>query len=123
MGCRTRVFENRFGPKTSVGRGNISFTTVNIVRLAIECMGIENKEARITEFFNKLDHVLDITAQQLCERFDFQKTALKKQFPLLMGKLWLGSEDLNPDDTIESVINQGTLRASDSSAWRNALSH
>ena len=109
MGCRTRVFENRFGPKTSVGRGNISFTTVNIVRLAIECMGIENKEARITEFFNKLDHVLDITAQQLCERFDFQKTALKKQFPLLMGKLWLGSEDLNPDDTIESVINQGTL--------------
>lgn len=109
MGCRTRVFENRFGPKTSVGRGNISFTTVNIVRLAIECMGIENKEARITEFFNKLDHVLDITAQQLCERFNFQKTALKKQFPLLMGKLWLGSEDLNPDDTIESVINQGTL--------------
>ena len=74
MGCRTRVFENRFGPKTS-----------------------------------KLDRVLDITAKQLCERYNFQKTALKKQFPLLMGALWLGSENLKEDDTIESVINQGTL--------------
>ena len=109
MGCRTRVFENRFGPKTSIGRGNLSFTTVNIVRLAIECMGISDKDERIKEFFNKLDKVLDITAQQLCERFDFQKTALKKQFPLLMGKLWIGSENLSPDDTVESVINQGTL--------------
>ena len=109
MGCRTRVFENRFGPKTSIGRGNLSFTTVNIVRLAIECMDIDNKNERITEFFHKLDRVLDVTAQQLCERYNFQKTALAKQFPLLMGKLWLGSEDLNPDDTVESVLNQGTL--------------
>ena len=109
MGCRTRVFENRFGPKTSIGRGNLSFTTINIVRIAIECMDIEDKTARITEFFHRLDDVLDITAQQLCERYNFQKTALKKQFPLLMGKLWIGSEDLRPEDTIESVINQGTL--------------
>lgn len=109
MGCRTRVFENRFGPKTSIGRGNLSFTTVNIVRLAIECMDIEDKDDRITEFFHKLDHVLDITAKQLCERYNFQKTALKKQFPLLMGKLWIGSEELGPDDSVESVINQGTL--------------
>ena len=72
-------------------------------------MDIENKEQRITEFFHKLDHVLDITAQQLCERYNFQKTALKKQFPLLMGKLWVGSEKLAPEDTVESVINQGTL--------------
>ena len=109
MGCRTRVFENRFGPKTSIGRGNLSFTTVNIVRLAIECMDIDNKNERITEFFHKLDRVLDVTAQQLCERYNFQKTALAKQFPLLMGKLWLGSEELNPDDTVEPVLNQGTL--------------
>ena len=53
--------------------------------------------------------MLDITAKQLCERYNFQKTALKKQFPLLMGALWLGSENLKDDDTIESVINQGTL--------------
>ena len=103
------MFENRFGPKTSIGRGNLSFTTVNIVRLAIECMDIDNKNERITEFFHKLDRVLDITAQQLCERYNFQKTALAKQFPLLMGKLWLGSEELNPDDTVEPVLNQGTL--------------
>ena len=109
MGCRTRVFENRFGPKTSIGRGNLSFTTINIVKLAIECMGIENQEDRIHEFFQKLDWALEIAAKQLNERFNFQKTALKKQFPLLMGALWLDSEKLADNDTIEAVINHGTL--------------
>ena len=109
MGCRTRVFENRFGPKTSIGRGNLSFTTINLVRLAIECMDEPDRNNRIQKFFNKLDWALNITAKQLCERYNFQKTALKKQFPLLMGALWLGSENLKDDDTIESVINQGTL--------------
>lgn len=109
MGCRTRVFENRFGEKTSIGRGNLSFTTVNIVRLAIECMNIVDREERIAMFFSKLDAVLDIAARQLNDRFNFQKTALAKQFPLLMTRLWNGSEKLGPNDTIESVINQGTL--------------
>ena len=109
MGCRTRVYGNKFGPKTSIGRGNLSFTTVNIVRIAIECMGIQNKEERIAAFMKKLDWALDIAAKQLNERFNFQKTALKKQFPLLMSGLWLGSEKLDPNDSIESVINQGTL--------------
>ena len=109
MGCRTRVFENRFGPKTSVGRGNLSFSTINIVRLAIECMDVKNKEERINKFFAKLDYMLDVTANQLNERYDFQKTAYAKQFPLLMRSLWLGADKLNPDDTIESIINQGTL--------------
>ena len=109
MGCRTRVFENRFGPKTSIGRGNLSFTTINIVKLAIECMNIKNEQDRIHEFFNKLGWALDIAARQLNERFDFQKTALKKQFPLLMGALWLDSEKLGENDTIEAVINHGTL--------------
>ena len=109
MGCRTRVFENRFGPKTSIGRGNLSFTTINIVKLAIECMDEPDKEARIGRFFEKLDWALELSARQLDERFQFQKTALKKQFPLLMNGLWLGSGKLDPDDSIESVINQGTL--------------
>ena len=109
MGCRTRVFENRFGPKTSIGRGNLSFTTMNIVKLAIECMGIENQQERIDAFFAKLDNMLEVTAQQLHDRFEFQKTAFAKQFPLLMKGLWLGSEKLGPNDTIASVINQGTL--------------
>ena len=109
MGCRTRVFENRYGEKTSIGRGNISFSTINIVRIAIELMGIREKEERIERFFEKLDEVLDITAQQLDERFNFQKTALAKQFPLVMSALWNGADKLGPNDTIEPVINQGTL--------------
>ncbi|MBR1916986.1 MAG: anaerobic ribonucleoside triphosphate reductase [Bacteroidaceae bacterium] len=109
MGCRTRVFENRFGPKTSIGRGNLSFSTMNIVALAIECMGIKDKEARINAFFAKLDNLLEVTAKQLNERFDFQRSALAKQFPMVMSRLWVGSEDLGPNDTVEAVINQGTL--------------
>jgi ribonucleoside-triphosphate reductase len=109
MGCRTRVFENRFGPKTSIGRGNISFSTINIVRLAIECMKIKDKDERIAAFFAKLDNLLEITAKQLHDRMEFQKTAFVKQFPLLMRGLWIGSENLSPNDTIASVINQGTL--------------
>ncbi len=109
MGCRTRVFENRFGEKTSIGRGNLSFSTINIVRIAIECMAIKDREERIERFFAKLDEILEITARQLCDRFDFQKTALVKQFPLLMSRLWNGSDKLDPEQTIEPVINQGTL--------------
>ena len=109
MGCRTRVFENRFGPKTSVARGNLSFTTINIVKLAIECMEIAGKEERINAFFAKLDHILEVTAKQLDDRFQFQKTAFAKQFPLLMTKLWIDCDKLQPTDTIESVLNQGTL--------------
>ncbi len=109
MGCRTRVFENRYGEKTSIGRGNISFSTLNIVRMAIECMAIKDQDERINRFFNKLDTYLEVAARQLCDRFNFQKTALAKQFPLLMTRLWNGCETLRPDDTIEPVINQGTL--------------
>ena len=109
MGCRTRVYANKFGPKTSIGRGNLSFTTINIVRIAIECMYIKDKGERIAAFMDKTDKIMDIAAKQLNERFNFQKTALKKQFPLLMNGLWLGSEKLEDCDSIESVINQGTL--------------
>lgn len=109
MGCRTRVFENRYGEKTSIGRGNLSFTTINIVRIALEVAGIRDMEERIRRFFEKLDEVAEVTARQLHDRFLFQKTALAKQFPLVMGRLWNGAEQLRPGDTVESVINQGTL--------------
>lgn len=134
MGCRTRVFENRFGPKTSVGRGNISFTTINLPKIAIEValnMGAEIVESNCeTLLFNKdlisscridtmkllakefTDRVLyyvDIVAKQLDERYQFQKTALKKQFPFLMNGIWIDSEKLDCNETIEKVINQGTL--------------
>ena len=109
MGCRTRVFENRFGPKTSIGRGNLSFSTINIVKLALECREEQDKQKRIDMFFAKLDQMLEVTAKQLDDRFHFQKTAFAKQFPLLMQNLWIGADKLKPMDTIESVINQGTL--------------
>ena len=109
MGCRTRVFEDRWGEKTSIARGNLSFSTINIVKLAIECMGIEDKKQRIDMVFAKLDNILQITAKQLDERFQFQKTAMAKQFPLLMKYLWIGAEKLKPEESIESVINHGTL--------------
>lgn len=109
MGCRTRVFENRFGKKTSVGRGNLSFSTLNLVRIALECRNIENEKERIDCFYRKLDQMLDLAALQLHRRFEFQKTAAPKQFPLLMSVLWEGCEQLAGEDTIEKVINQGTL--------------
>ena len=109
MGCRTRVFENRFGEKTSIGRGNLSFSTINIVRMAIECMDIKDKQERIDRFFAKLDNMLEVTARQLDARFQYQKTAMAKQFPLLMSQLWNGASELGPNDKVESVINQGTL--------------
>ena len=128
MGCRTRVYENRFGPKTSVGRGNISFSTINLVKLAIEVAikdgylvktdngyerSVNNSEEdidrRLGEFYDKCLEMTRLTAKQLDQRFQFQKQALAKQFPLLMKGMWNGSENLNPEDTIENVINQGTL--------------
>ena len=109
MGCRTRVFENRHGEKSSVGRGNLSFTTINIVRLALECMNIESYEERISTFYEKLDKYTDVTVRQLYDRYCFQRTALKSQFPLLMAGLWNGSEKLQKSDRVGDLLKQGTL--------------
>ena len=98
MGCRTRVYEDRFGEKTSVGRGNLSFTTINIVKLGIECMSITDQEERLQTFFKKLDKCIDVAAEQLYDRYTFQRSALKKQFPLLMSGMWKNSESLGPND-------------------------
>ena len=130
MGCRTRVFENRHGEKTSVGRGNLSFTTINLPGLAIESAleaqeqtGLKfelgrGSEEKITEkykktvkkiFMDKLEEYANITAKQLYERYRFQCTAIAKQFPLLMAGMWEGSEKLGPNDSVEPVLKQGTL--------------
>jgi len=112
MGCRTRLFENRFGLKTSVGRGNLSFTTINLPRLGIE-ISIKYSYATVDERVALLKKALlekvDLVAEQLNERFVFQAQALKKQFPLLMSGLWNGSKSLGPEDKVEPVLNQGTL--------------
>lgn len=109
MGCRTRVFENRHGENTSIGRGNLSFTTINIVRLALECMNIADYDEKIKTFYSKLDKYTDIVARQLYDRYCFQRTAFKSQFPLLMAGLWNGSEKLNKNDKIGDLLKQGTL--------------
>ena len=130
MGCRTRVFADRHGEDTSVGRGNLSFTTVNIVKIAIEAskeaqenLGInfelgKGSEEYMTEkynkevkrlFLNKLEKYTDIAARQLYDRYKFQCSAVAKQFPLLMSGLWQDSEKLNPNDRVEPVLKHGTL--------------
>ncbi len=130
MGCRTRVFENRHGEKTSIGRGNLSFTTMNLPRIAIESankaqeqLGIKFELGRGSEefmtaqykktvkkiFMQKLEEYAGIVSRQLYDRYRFQCTAIAKQFPLLMSGLWEGSENLKPYDTIEPVLKQGTL--------------
>lgn len=109
MGCRTRVFEDRHGEKTSIGRGNLSFSTINLPGLALSVRNIEDKEARIAAFYEKLYEAMNVTARQLLDRYEFQCTAQAKQFPLLMQGLWVGSENLKPEDEVREVLKHGTL--------------
>ena len=110
MGCRTRTFDDRFGEKTSVARSNLSFSTVNIVKIAIECMGIKDKEERINCFFENLSKVMDVAAKQLIDRFNYQKTAKAKQFPVLMKYIWPECETLtSPDQEVGDILKHGTL--------------
>lgn len=162
MGCRTRIFTDRYGETTSIGRGNLSFTTLNFPKMAIEAaieagvlektegyypdsgarqmagmnpkfqtsgyvsifdpeyadkMGKNLTEAQIQKlskkaiklFWEKYEKYLALAAKQLDQRYQFQATAKAKQFPLLMSGMWMGSENLKPDDPIEPVIKHGTL--------------
>lgn len=109
MGCRTRVFEDMFGESTSIGRGNLSFTTVNLPRLGIKVMGIKDKATRVAMLKESLADMCDLVARQLVARAEFQSTAKAKQFPLLIGSLWTGGDKLKPNDTIKDVIKHGTL--------------
>lgn len=121
MGCRTRVFENVRGEKTSVGRGNLSFTTINMPRLAIEARieaenlmpdadkhSIEDKAIEI--FYTKVRKMSELVAEQLYERYMYQRTALARQFPFLMSNnVWKGGCSLNPNDEVGDVYSSGTL--------------
>ena len=106
MGCRTRVMSNNYDPSREIvyGRGNLSFTSINLPRLAIKARG--SQEA----FFEGLDHMIDLCIAQLKERLRIQSQKKVKNFPFLMGQgVWIDSEKLDPDDTIEEVIKHGTL--------------
>lgn len=105
MGCRTRVIGNVNGPEIVEGRGNLSFTTINLPRLAIKA-GRGNTEG----FFKNLDEVIELTIQQILHRFKVQASLKVKDMPFLMGQgLWMDSEKLKPNDTIGEVIKHGTL--------------
>lgn len=106
MGCRTRVFENRFGEKTSIGRGNLSFTTINLPGIALS---VHKETDSYNQFIEKLKGAVHLVGKQLYERYKFQCTALAKQFPMLMSGMWVGSESLKHEDEVTPVLNQGTL--------------
>ena len=114
MGCRTRVFASVFPESDGIvtGRGNLSFTTINLVRLGIK-HGIalkERKEADWEGFYKELDEKMDLVKDELLERFEFQASQHVRNFPFLMGQgNWFGSEKLGPDDTLRDVIKHGTL--------------
>jgi anaerobic ribonucleoside-triphosphate reductase len=104
MGCRTRVMANRRGPAETTKRGNLSFTTLNLPRLAIKA------ERNTKKFFSLLDEVIELTLNQLYHRFKVQCRLRVKDIPFVMGQgLYMGSEDLKPDDSIEPAIVNGTL--------------
>ena len=108
MGCRTRVFDNRCGERTSIGRGNLSFTTLNLVRIALAAKD-EKIFTTMNNFYSELQKYVDVAVKQLVDRYNYQCTALKKQFPLLMSGMWCGSDELTENDTVADVLKQGTL--------------
>ena len=104
MGCRTRVMGNVCGPEIAPGRGNLSFTSINLPRLAIEAHG----DTRI--FFIHLNDMLGYVMKQLLERFKVQAARRARNFPFLMGEgVWIDGEKLQPDDPVLEVLRHGTL--------------
>ena len=104
MGCRTRVMANRRGPAVTDGRGNLSFTTINLPRLAIKA------ERDLMKFYEGLSNIIDLTCEQLYHRYQIQAQLKVKDMPFLMGQgLYLDSDKLTPDDPIAEVIKHGTL--------------
>lgn len=111
MGCRTSVFSNVNGLEGSVGRGNLSFTTINLPRIGIllSKKDIQTTEEKIEALKEEVLKYTDIVVEQLHERYEYQCKFHKKNFPLLMSKMWNGSEVLKDDDSIKPVLSQGTL--------------
>lgn len=106
MGCRTRVMGNVYDPTREVtcGRGNLSFTSINLPRLAIEAKGDINK------FYKSLDDMINLVIRQLLHRFKIQCAKIGKNYPFLMGQnIWLDSENVGEYDDISEVLRHGTL--------------
>ncbi|MGI6031192.1 MAG: anaerobic ribonucleoside triphosphate reductase [Eubacteriales bacterium] len=106
MGCRTRVIANHYDPTHEIvtGRGNLSFTSINLPRLGILA------EGNVDRFFEMLEEKVDLVAEQLMARYKIQAQKCVRNYPFLMGQgIWLGSENLGPNDRVGEVLKHGTL--------------
>jgi anaerobic ribonucleoside-triphosphate reductase len=106
MGCRTRVLGNTFDKNNEItyGRGNLSFTSINLPRIAI------NSKGNIEWFFEELERKMELVTKQLLDRFQIQASKTVRNFPFLMGQgIWIGSDKLSTDDKIGEVLKHGTL--------------
>ena len=112
MGCRTRVLANVCGPSVTPGRGNLSFTSINLPRLGIKhgiCLG-ERKKADMEGFYKELDETMELVKGQLLQRFECQCSKSKANFKFLLGShVWLNSENLGPTTKLRTVLKHGTL--------------
>ena len=104
MGCRTRVIANRHGPEVSAGRGNIAPVTINLPKLAL------NSRGEFKQFVDELNRVMRLAASQLLHRFEVLSRLRLKDLPFLMGQhLYIGAENLGPEDFVGAAIKNGTL--------------
>ena len=106
MGCRTRVMANKYDPEKEIsnGRGNLSFTSINLPRLAIKA------NHNLDTFFDSLDHMVNLVIDQLLDRFEIQCRKRVRNYPFLMGQgVWIDSEKLGWDDEVREVLKHGTL--------------
>lgn len=111
MGCRTRVVSNRHGPSVSAKRGNVAFTTINLPRIALEQRkSSKNGKLDINKYYNDLKNMVELVGKQLMHRYEILSRLIVADVPFLMGQnLYLDSENLGPNDSIEKVMKHGTL--------------
>ncbi len=112
MGCRTRVLANVCGPSVTPGRGNLSFTSINLPRLGIKhgiALG-ERDKADMKAFYKELDETMDLVKGQLLQRFECQCSKSRANFKFLLGSgVWLNSEKLESNSKLRTVLKHGTL--------------
>jgi len=112
MGCRTRVIGNVADPNKEVtpGRGNLSFTSINLPRLGIKHGIVNNEKADLNGFFEELEELMNLVKEQLLERFEIQCNKRSYNFPFLLEQgIWMDSEKLKPTDRLRKVLKHGTL--------------
>ena len=112
MGCRTRVMANVTDEEKAItpGRGNLSFTSINLPRLGIKHGIVNNKETNLKDFYEELEEKLDLVKDQLLERFDWQCTKKPYNFPFLLeSEVWIDSEKLKTNDRLRKIYKHGTL--------------